>query len=220
MADLCLYHGYPGVSSWSLRAWLCVRKAGLEFDRTLVDYRRPDGKAQLNALSPNGLVPLLVHRVGDRQVTVWESLAVCEYVAELAPEARLWPAGSDARALARAVSCEMHAGFAAMRACLDMDLLARREPELNDKARADIARIEAIWTQCREAYGVAQGGPWLFGHFTIADAMFAPVATRFRTYDITTGPTAAAYQAAVLADADMLAWETMAGDQPTPEREV
>ena len=216
--DLHLYHGYPGVSSWSLRAWLAARKAGLEFDRTLVDYRRPEGKAQLRALSPNGLVPLLVHRIGGREVVIWESLSVCEYLAELAPEARLWPAPSAARALARSVANEMHAGFLAMRQCLDMALLERRQAVLTDEARADIARIEAIWTQCRETFGEADGGPWLFGHFTIADAMFAPVATRFRTYGISTGPTAAAYQAAVLADPDMLEWEALAAAEPTPER--
>ncbi len=219
MADLSLYHGYPGVSSWSLRAWLALRKSGLAFEPILIDYRRPEGKARLRSLSPNGLVPYLVHEVNGAEIGVWESLAVCEYVAELAPQANLWPADGGARALARSVSAEMHAGFVPLRRGLDMALLERRTAERTAEIDADIARIDAIWTQCRNEYGEAHGGPWLFGHFTVADAMFAPVATRLRTYGIEVRPIASSYQAAVLSDPDMVAWEDMARKQPPPPRD-
>ncbi len=122
MADLQLYIGYPGVSSWSLRGWLALKKSGLAFDESVIDYRRPEGKERLLALSPNGRVPLLVHAGNGGNLMIWESLSVCEYVAELAPEARLWPDDPAARAIARSVACEMHAGFGAVRRALDMAL--------------------------------------------------------------------------------------------------
>ena len=140
----------------------------------MIDYRRPEGKERLRALSPNGRVPLLVHAGNGGNLMIWESLSVCEYVAELAPEARLWPDDPAARAIARSVACEMHAGFGAVRRALDMALHERREAEIDAEVRRDIARIEAIWTECRRDWGMADRGEWLFGHFTVADAMFVP----------------------------------------------
>lgn len=213
MADLTLYHGYPGVSSWSLRAWIALRKSGLAFEQKLIDYRNPAGSAELKRLSPNGLVPLLVHG----ETRVWESLAVCEYVAELASSAGLWPDDRRQRALARSISAEMHAGFGALRRGLDMALLERRTADIDTAIQADIDRIASIWSSCRVE--VAEGGgPWLFGRFTIADAMYAPVATRFRTYDIPLEGAAAAYRDAVLDDPDMKVWEDLARSIPTPPR--
>ena len=217
MATLTLYHGYPGVSSWSLRGWLALRKSGLAFTPRLVDYRRLEGKAELKRLSPNGLVPLLVREDAGTTLVVWESLAVCEFVAELAPEAGLWPADREDRAVARAVASEMHAGFGALRRGLDMDLLETRSVEITPEIQADIDRVGEIWSSCRKK--VADGdGPWLFGRFSIADAMFAPVATRFRTYGVPLGGEAAAYCRAVLDDADMRVWEQMAREVPTPPK--
>jgi glutathione S-transferase len=210
-----LYIGHPTVSSWSLRGWLAARKTGLEFEESYVAYRTKSGKKQLNELSPNALVPLLVHQRDGREVEIFESLAVCEYLAELAPQARLWPADPGARGVARSYACQMHAGFGALRVTLDMSLLERLEVTIDEAARNDIARVEAIWTKCRETWGGA--GPWLFGHFTIADAMFAPIATRFRTYGVQCGAVAADYQATVLADPDMLVWEDMARNFPPLE---
>ena len=218
MADLRLYIGYPGVSSWSLRGWLAARKSGLVFEETIVDYRRPEGKERLRALSPNGLVPLLVHKRDAGDVMVWESLAVCEYLSELAPAARLWPNDPAARAVARSVASEMHAGFGTLRQALDMALLERRNVEIDAAVREEVGRIDAIWTGCRRDWGTAQGEQWLFGHFTIADAMFAPVATRFRTYGVALSEAALAYQEAILSDPDFLLWEDMARQHPAPER--
>ena len=218
MANLHLFIGYPEVSSWSLRGWLALKKSGLAFDETVIDYRRRDGKERLRALSPNGLVPLLVHAREGGDLMIWESLSVCEYLAELAPDARLWPDDFAARAMARSVASEMHAGFGAVRRALDMALHERRKAEINAQVRADIARIEAIWTECRGDWGMARGGRWLFGHFTIADAMFAPVATRFRTYDVALGEVASAYQQTIFDDPDFRIWEGMARQHPAPER--
>ena len=217
MADITLYHGYPGVSSWSLRAWLALRKSGLDFEQKLIDYRSQAGSAELKRTSPNGLVPLLVHRAGDGETLVWESLAVCEYIAELAPAVGLWPDDRGLRALARSVSAEMHAGFGAMRRGLDMAVLERRTADIDTPVQADIDRIAAIWSSCRSKPGAGEG-PWLFGRFTVADAMYAPVATRFRTYGIPLDGAAAAYCDAVLDDPDMKVWEDMARAIPTPPR--
>jgi glutathione S-transferase len=164
-------------------------------------------------------VPLLVHRREEKEIKVWESLAIGEYLAELFPAARLWPQDAAARAHARAISAEMHAGFRALRQHLPMALL-ERHPGVGlhgEGVAADIARIEAMWTGCRETWGKREGGPYLFGHFTIADAMYLPVATRFRTYMPHLMPVCMAYVEAVLADADFLEWEKAAERDPPPE---
>lgn len=218
MPDLVLHIGYPGVSSWSLRGWLTARKSGLDFEERLIDYRRAEGRAELKAVSPNGLVPFIRHRRAGGDLLIWESLAVCEYLAELAPEAGLWPDDAAARAVARSVAAEMHAGFSAMRRALDMALLERRQADIDDEVRADIVRVEAIWTSCRRDFGEPAGGPFLFGRFTIADAMFAPVATRFRTYGVAVGDVATAYMDTVFADPDFRVWEDKARTFPAPEK--
>jgi glutathione S-transferase len=218
MADLHIYLGYRSVSSWSMRGWLPLKKAGVAFDETLMRYRTTDGKARLVALSPTGKVPLLVHKREGREVKVWDSLAIGEHIAETFPAARLWPADPEARAFARSIAAEMHSGFPALRGALPMALLERIPKQVTDaKTLAEIARVEAIWTETLERWGRTGGGPFLFGHYTVADAMYAPIATRFRTYGIKLGPVASAYMQAILDDPDMRLWDENAEKEGPPE---
>lgn len=216
MSEFTLYIGYRHVSSWSLRAWMMMRKSGAPFIEEMIRYRLPDQKQRIVAASPTGKVPLLVHQRGEETIRVWESLAIGEYLAEVLPEARLWPADPAARSMARSVSCEMLSGFRPLRDKLSMDLLGRHEITIDEApVKADIARVETIWTEARTNYG--SGGPYLFGHFTVADAMFAPVATRFRTYGVKLTSFAQAYCEAMLDDPDMKAWEEQAWLDAPPE---
>jgi glutathione S-transferase len=183
--------GSRNLSSWSFRAWLALRQAGLPFDEVVVPLSRPDTHERIAALSPSGQVPVLLI---DGQ-PIWDSLAICETAAELASE--LWPEEPLVRAHARAISAEMHAGFADLRTFLPMDFTARFGPpgRLLRGVERDIARILAIWRDCRARHGA--DGPFLFGRFTVADAMYAPVVARFVTYAIELEPEAAAYAAAL-----------------------
>jgi glutathione S-transferase len=189
-------------SSWSLRAWLALAMTGAPFKETVVPLRRPETEAELSKHTPSGLVPVLK----DGNVLVWESLAILEYVAERFPATGLWPKDIGVRALARSVSSEMHADFATLRREMPMNIRRSlpgrpRSPALTE----DIARVCEIWRDCRARYG--SGGPFLFGAFTNADAMYAPVATRFATYGVELHPTCAAYRDAVL---DLPAMRTFA----------
>lgn len=173
-------------SSWSLRGWLLCRMAGLDFEEVRVDLSDPNMRQELLLLSPSTLVPRLVHD----KVTVWDTLAIAEYLHEITPDAGLLPADQVARAHCRAVSSEMHSGFYNLRSALPMNLKARHKSfRIFSGARPDIERIKAIWTECLAKYG----GPWLFGGMTIADAMYAPVCTRFRTYAVALDPSLQAY---------------------------
>lgn len=195
--------GTKRYSSWSLRAWLALKQAGITFDEVLIRLRQPDTQAQVAKYSPSGRIPYL----RDGEVEVWDSLAICEYVAEMLPGAWLWPEDRGARALARSVSAEMHSGFVGLREHLSMDVARTIPmPVVPDAAKGDIARVLAIWADCRSRFGKDGGGPFLFGAFTIADAMFAPVVTRFRTYGITLDPIADAYAEAVMALPAMQDW--------------
>jgi glutathione S-transferase len=178
-AETVLVIGDKAWSSWSLRPWLAAKAAGVPFREVEVRLRQPDTAQQIAVHSPSGRIPVLKRG----PFLVWDSLAICEYLAELVPAAQLWPQDAPARAVARSVSAEMHSGFLALRKEFPMDFHARiagREP--SEQARADIGRIARIWRERRHEAGEA--GPFLFGAFTIADAMYAPVATRFRTYGI------------------------------------
>jgi glutathione S-transferase len=164
-------------SSWSLRAWLALTQAGIAFDEVRISLGTPDSKEQLLGYSPGGKVPVLI----DGNEKVWESIAICEYAAERWPEKRLWPADRAARARARSVSAEMHAGFTALRTAMPMNCRSRYPGKgRNAAVDADITRIEALWADCLKRYG----GPFLFGAFSIADAMYAPIVSRFLTYDV------------------------------------
>jgi len=203
MSKLTLVIGNKNYSSWSLRPWLALRMAGLDFDEVRVPLYAPGSHDAILRHSPAGKVPVL--RDGD--VTVWDSLAICEYVAELAPQAGLWPGDRAQRAHARSISAEMHAGFAALRSAMPMNLRierARLAAPPSAAVQADVARITAIFEECRARYGAA--GDFLFGRFTIADAMFAPVAMRFRSYSVTLPPRAQAYADALSALAPMREW--------------
>jgi glutathione S-transferase len=183
MADFHIYIGYRTVSTWSLRGWLPLRKVGVQFDETLIRYRAPAEKQKLLKLSPTGKVPFLIHRRGGEEVLVWDSLAIGEYLAELFPDRLLWPADPVARSFARSISAEMHSGFRPIREHLSMALLESHPGVGHDGpgVAEDVARIQAMWGEARGRWGKKQGGPYLFGHFTVADAMYAPVVTRFRT---------------------------------------
>ena len=209
MAELTLVIGNKQFSSWSLRPWIALKQAGLPFREVLVLLRRPETKTEILKYSPSGKVPYLI----DGSLGVWDSLAILEYLNELKPEARLWPAERAARAFARAISAEMHSGFAALRQHLSMDL--KRTPAKGEwpaQAAADIERVQAIWAEARARYG--SGGPFLFGHFTAADAMYAPVVTRFHRYGVPLDPTLAAYRDAVLALPAMQEWTAAAQKEP------
>jgi glutathione S-transferase len=177
--DYTLVIGDKNFSSWSLRPWLAMKVARIPFTEERIRLRQPDTKAEILRHSPAGKVPALKTRTG----VIWDSLAILEYLAERHPERGLWPQHEEGRAVARCISAEMHSGFAALRNDMSMDLLARiPTPPMTPALEADIGRIAAIWKDTRVRFG--QGGPFLFGNFTNADAMYAPVATRFRTYGV------------------------------------
>lgn len=208
MPDGTLYIGNRRYSSWSMRGWLAVRLAGLDVDEVLIPFERPGPTPAIARLSPNGLVPYLEHR-GAR---VWESLSVCDYCAEIAP--RLWPADRIARAHARSISAEMHAGFRELRMNMWMNLGRDfgghgRTPG----ALADVARIEALWAGTRARF--AAGGPFLFGAaFGAADAMFAPVVARFLTWKPELSTATLEYCQAVRGHSLVSAWYDAAAAEP------
>jgi len=205
--------GDKNISSWSLRPWLALKQRGIPFAEECIRLRQPDSKAEILRHSPSGQVPALKTRTG----VVWDSLAILDYLAERHPERQLWPSDEEARAAARSISAEMHSGFTTLRNDMPMDLLGRfASPPLSAALEADIARIAAIWRDTRARFG--QGGPFLFGAFTCADAMYAPVATRFRTYGVDLGRfgddgTGAAYAATILALPAMAEWTEGAGQE-------
>jgi glutathione S-transferase len=175
--SVTLVIGNKNYSSWSLRAWLLLREAGIKFEERRVALDQPGTKAALEAMSAAGRVPVLLL---DRE-TIWDSLAIAETLAERYPEKRLWPADAAARAHARSVSAEMHSGFSALRDQMPMNCRARRRRvPRTAELTADISRVIAIWSDCGRRYG----GGWLFGEFSVADVMYAPVVLRFRTYDV------------------------------------
>jgi glutathione S-transferase len=219
MPDFQLYIGYRTTSTWSLRGWMAMRKTGAPFEEVMIRYRRADDKARLSQVSPTGQVPFLIHRRNGSDVKVWDSLAIGEYLADLFPDKRLWPVDPEARAFARSISAEMHSGFRQLREHLPMALLERHPGVgINQPgAAADIKRVDEIWCEARQRWGEKAGGPYLFGHFTLADAMYAPVVTRFRTYAVHIDSMCHAYMAAILNDPDFLAWEAEADLDPPPE---
>jgi glutathione S-transferase len=199
--------GNKNTSSWSLRPWLAMKHLRLPFEEIAVDLRAADKKSRILAHSPSGKVPAL--EVDG--LTIWDSLAILEYLAECHSDRGLWPRDGQARALARSASAEMHSGFQALREHCPMDLLGRAPMSvLPDAVEADVRRIVALWRELRGRFGAA--GPFLFGDFTAADAMFAPVASRFRTYlpDLAAygdDGAAAGYVAAIFAMPEMAEWE-------------
>ena len=196
---LTLVIGNKNYSSWSLRAWMLLRHLGLEFEELVLPLYTPAYAGEIRRYSPAGRVPVLL----DGKLHVWDTLAIAEYLAE--KTGRGWPVDSAARARARSLSAEMHSGFQALRSSCPFNARARGKsvaqgPEL----RADIERIDDIWRETRELFG--QGGPWLFGDYSIADAMYCAVVLRFRTYGIDLSAPSSAYRNTVLSDPPLLEW--------------
>ncbi len=217
MSEFTIILGNKAYSSWSLRGWLLLKRSGAAFEELVVPLGRPGYRAEILARSPSGRVPAL--EAGE--LTIWDSLAIAEYLHERYPEAGLWPGDPALRAVARAVTAEMHAGFAALRERLPMDLkrapMAPSGSDTGDAALdADIARIAEIWTDCRARFGAvhSEGGRFLFGEFGAAVAFYAPVATRFHGYGVALEGAAAAYRDALLAWPDMVAWTEAAQAEP------
>lgn len=201
MTELTLVIGNRNYSSWSLRAWLPLKATGAAFGERVVLLGQPDTGAEISKLSPNGLVPAL----HDGDLVIWDSLAISEYLAERFPETGLWPADPNIRAVARSVAAEMHSGFTAVRGNMPMNIRASypgqgRGPGVEE----DVERIVEIWETCRRDFGA--GGDLLFGDFTIADAFFAPVISRFRTYGVKVEGVAADYMDTVWALPAMREW--------------
>lgn len=204
-------------SSWSMRPWLIMRAAGIDFAETVIPLRQQDTAARIREHSPSGKVPVLI----DGDVVVWESLAIIAYLADRFPEKPIWPQDKAARAHALAISAEMHAGFQALRQACPMNLGKRFAPsDLGEKVAADVARIEDIFHGARARF--AASGPFLFGAFSAADAMFAPVVTRLETYQIPVRPETRAYMEAVLSHPVFQRWRQEALQEvwDIPEYEV
>jgi glutathione S-transferase len=195
MTVLKLIIGNKNYSSWSMRPWIAMKVANIPFEETVISLDAPNFKQVVGPVSATGKVPVLI----DGEVRVWESLAILEYLAENFPEAGLWPAESGLRAIARAISNEMHAGFVPLRRHMPMNMwrpVIKRE--LTPEVTANVQRIESIWSECRERYGKKRGGPFLFGGFGAADAMYAPVVARLNTYNVDVTSTAKAYMDEVM----------------------
>ncbi|MGA8008916.1 MAG: glutathione S-transferase family protein [Thiomonas sp.] len=208
MARTLLSISSKNYSSWSLRGWLLAKFAGLEFEEQIVHVDDAEARQELLLLSPSILVPCLTHN----GVKVWDTLAIAEYLNEIKPKAGLLPATRAARAHCRAICGEMHSGFANLRFALPMNLKGSYPGyKVWARAQADIGRILTIWSECLDTYG----GPYLFGSRSMADAMYAPVVTRFLTYDVALDPQAAAYAALIMAMPEMQEWKAAALDEQT-----
>ena len=202
---LKLVVGNKNYSSWSMRPWMALKIGNIPFEDRVLHLDDPIFKPELAKLTPVGKVPVLID--GDRHI--WESLAIIEYVAEKFPEAKLWPADAAARAHARVICAEMHAGFVPLRRHCPMNMLRPpKRRELTPEVQNDVARIEQMWRDCRARFG--KGGPFLFGAAGAADAMYAPVVSRFHTYDIEVGEDTRAYMKAVMALPGWAEWEKAA----------
>lgn len=200
-------------SSWSLRPWLVLKRSGIDFTETKIKLRQTSTAAEAAKYSPSGKVPVL--RDGD--LVIWDSLAICEYLADKSPEAGLWPADRAARALGRSACAEMHSGFASLRGELSMDLQLHRIAEISEATREDIERLIHLFTDLRQRFG--GGGPFLLGAWSIADAYFTPVASRFRSYGVRLSDygdlgAAGGYCELLLEQPEFLAWEADARQEP------
>ncbi len=213
MADFTLVIGNKNYSSWSLRGWLMARIAGIEFEELVIPLDLPETQPEIRKHSPSGRLPVLLHR----GLAVWESLAIGEYLNDLKPEAGLWPAATAARAHARSISCEILAGFAELRSNMPMNIRASYPGKgMTPAVRADIERITGLWRDCRKRFAGAapKDDGFLFGSICAADAMYAPVVTRLRTYGVTVDSDTDAYCKAILALPAMKEWIDAAKNEP------
>jgi len=208
MSDLTLVIGNKNYSSWSLRPWILMKHLGLDFKEVLIPLKQPETRDEIEKHSPSGRVPAL----HGGSLCVWDSLAICEYVCELAGKG--WPKEPQARAVARSVAAEMHSGFVNLRSEWPMNARARnRRTMLTPSLEADIDRIDVIWNDCRRRFGTS-GGQWLFGEYSVADAMYAPVVLRFNTYGAQVSETARWYMAATIEDPALQDWIRAAQEEP------
>jgi glutathione S-transferase len=208
MARPLLVIGDKNFSSWSLRAWLAMCKSGVSFDEELIPLDTEEFEERIQRYSPTRRVPVL----HDHGQVLWDSLAICEYVNEAYADGALWPKDPRARAVARAISAEMHAGFEALRDQMSMNWKAPPHQVPSTAAlEGDIQRVRTIWS---ESLARGHTGPWLFGQFSIADAMYAPVVLRFHTYEVPVGAPEAAYMGAVLGDEHVSQWLRAAEREP------
>lgn len=199
--------GNYNYSSWSLRAWLALRKTGIDFEEIRIPLFEEDFRERILRFSPAGKVPVFC----DGEITVWDSLAICDYLAD--QYAPLWPEEQAARAMARSVAAEMHAGFPQLRSAMPMNCRAMgRKVRVGADLKAEIRRVCDIWTECRSRFGHA--GNWLFGAFSVADAMYAPVVFRFRTYGVDVPDICQRYMQHVLQDDDVRQWVNAALQEP------
>ena len=206
---LSLIIGNKNYSSWSMRPWIAMKAAGIPFTEEVISLNAAYFKPRVLKVSGTGKVPVL----SDGDVHVWESLAILDYLAEKFPQAGLWPSDPKARAYARAVAAEMHAGFVPLRRHLPMNMWRPvRLRELPPEVAANVRRIEYIWTDCRTRFG--QGGPFLFGAFGAPDAMYAPVVSRFHTYAVAVEPVARRYMEAVMGLPAWAEWRAAALQEP------
>jgi glutathione S-transferase len=213
MAEATLTISSKNYSSWSLRGWLLCRMAGLDFVEEVVPVEDPSNRAELLLLSPSILVPCLTHQGGR----IWDTLAIGEYLNEIKPQAGLLPTARAARARCRSICGEMHSGFTNLRSALPMNLKAHHAGfKIWSGAQADIDRITTIWRECFAEYG----GPYLFSKLTMADAMYAPVVTRFLTYDVKLDGDCAGYCDRIMALPDMVAWREAALAEPDELEEL
>jgi glutathione S-transferase len=196
-------------SSWSLRPWILLAQLKIPFEEVVIPMNQPETRANMLKYAPTGKCPSLQ----DGKIAVWESLATIEYIAEAYPEKPVWPRGKAARAHARSLASEMHAGFTALRqACPTNFRRPVRAIPLHDEVKADVARIEAAWAQARATFG--RGGPFLFGRFSAADAMFAPVVNRFHVYDVPVSSPTRDYMETIMALPVWKAWVADAHAEP------
>lgn len=208
MSDLTLVIGNKNYSSWSLRPWILMKHLGVEFREVLIPLYQPESRDEIGKHGPSGRVPVL----REGALCVWDSLAICEYIVELT--GRGWPKEREARAVARSVSAEMHSSFANLRSQWPMNARGhnRRTP-MTPPLEADVRRIDEIWSDCRQRFG-ASGGPWLFGEYSVADAMYAPVVLRFNTYGAQVSENARRYRAEVLEDPALQEWLSASRQEP------
>ena len=210
---LTLIIGNKNYSSWSFRPWIAMKTAGIAFEEVVISLDAPDFKARLAPHSGTGKVPVLIDGQGGAEVKIWESLAILEYLAEKFPTAGLWPSDSAVRAHARTVAAEMHAGFVPLRRHCPMNMWRPvKTRELPDDVADNVRRIDALWADCRARFGA--GGPFLFGGFGAADAMYAPTVSRLYTYAAEVGEPARAYMAAVMALPAWAEWRAAALQEP------
>ena len=192
--------GNKNYSSWSLRPWLLLRQFNIDFEEIQVSLRAEGIRERIGKYSPTGKVPILL----DQGLTIWDSLAICEYVSDHYLDGKGWPQDPGRRAEARSVSAEMHSGFTALRSEMPMNCRARRQAQVSDAARRDIDRIAQMWEYCSSKY--SGSGPWLFGGFSIADCMFAPVVLRFLTYGIKISEPGKAYMDTMTNNSHLIDW--------------